>query len=501
MDLISHLGLGFETALSLTNLAYCFLGVMLGTAIGVLPGLGPVPTIAMLLPVTFGLPPVSALIMLSGIYYGAQYGGSTTAILVNLPGESSSVVTAIDGYQMARKGRAGPALATAAIGSFVAGTLATVLIALFSPALASLALKFGPAEYFSLMVLGLIASIVLANGSLLHALGMIVVGLLLGTVGTDLNSGVARYTFGQLGLFEGINFVVLAVGIFGIGEIVANLEEATSREVMSTKVTGLLPTRADLRRIVGPILRGTGIGSILGILPGGGATLSSFASYAIEKKLSRDPREFGKGAIEGVAGPESANNAGAQVSFIPMLTLGIPSNPVMALMIGAMIIQGIQPGPSVMTEQPALFWGIVVSMWIGNLMLLVLNLPLVGLWVRMILVPYRYLFPMILAFCAIGVFSVSNSTFDVWMMAGFGVVGYLFRKLDCEPAPLILAFILGPMIEEYLRRALLLSDGNPAVFVQRPLSLVLLLLAAGLLAAILLPSVRKTRAVAFEEEA
>ncbi len=501
MDLISHLGLGFETALSLTNLAYCFLGVMLGTAIGVLPGLGPVPTIAMLLPVTFGLPPVSALIMLSGIYYGAQYGGSTTAILVNLPGESSSVVTAIDGYQMARKGRAGPALATAAIGSFVAGTLATVLIALFSPALASLALKFGPAEYFSLMVLGLIASIVLANGSLLHALGMIVVGLLLGTVGTDLNSGVARYTFGQLGLFEGINFVVLAVGIFGIGEIVANLEEATSREVMSTKVTGLLPTRADLRRIVGPILRGTGIGSILGILPGGGATLSSFASYAIEKKLSRNPQEFGKGAIEGVAGPESANNAGAQVSFIPMLTLGIPSNPVMALMIGAMIIQGIQPGPSVMTEQPALFWGIVVSMWIGNLMLLVLNLPLVGLWVRMILVPYRYLFPMILAFCAIGVFSVSNSTFDVWMMAGFGVVGYLFRKLDCEPAPLILAFILGPMIEEYLRRALLLSDGNPAVFVQRPLSLVLLLLAAGLLAAILLPSVRKTRAVAFEEEA
>ena len=501
MELLSHLALGFETALSLTNLFYCLAGVALGTAIGVLPGLGPVPTIAMLLPITFGLPPVSSLIMLSGIYYGAQYGGSTTAILVNLPGESSSVVTALDGYQMARKGRAGPALATAAIGSFVAGTLATVLIALFSPALANVALQFGPAEYFSLMVLGLIASIVLASGGLLHALGMVLLGLLLGTVGTDLNSGMTRFTFGTIGLFEGINFVVLAVGIFGIGEIVANLENATSRDVMSTKVTGLMPTRSDLRRIVGPILRGTGIGSILGILPGGGATLSSFTSYAIEKKLSRTPEAFGKGAIEGVAGPESANNAGAQVSFIPMLTLGIPSNPVMALMIGAMTIQGIQPGPSVMTEQPALFWGIIVSMWIGNLMLLVLNLPLVGLWARMILVPYRFLFPIILSFCAIGVFSVSNSTFDVWLMAGFGVVGYIFRKLDCEPAPLILAFILGPMIEEYLRRALLLADGDPAVFVQRPLSLSLLILAGLLLAAVLLPSVRKTRETAFEEEA
>jgi len=501
MEILSHLALGFETALSFTNLFYCFIGVALGTAIGVLPGLGPVPTIAMLLPVTFGLPPVTSLIMLSGIYYGAQYGGSTTAILVNLPGESSSVVTAIDGYAMARKGRAGQALATAAIGSFVAGTIATGLLVAFSPVLANVALRFGPAEYFALMLLGLVASIILAHGGLLHAFGMVVLGLLLGTVGTDLNSGMMRFTFGTPQLFEGINFIVLAVGIFGIGEIVANLEHATNREVNAKKITGLMPTREDLRRIVGPILRGTGIGSILGILPGGGAMLAAFAAYAVEKKISRHPEEFGKGAIEGVAAPESANNAGAQTSFIPMLTLGIPSNPVMALMIGAMIIQGIQPGPSVMTEQPALFWGIIVSMWIGNLMLLVLNLPLVGLWVRMIMVPYRYLFPIILAFSAIGVFSVSNSTFDLYVMAGFGVLGYLFRKLDCEPAPLILAFILGPMIEEYLRRALLLSDGNPAVFVQRPLSAILLVLAALLLATILLPSVRKTREAAFEEDA
>jgi TctA family transporter len=501
MEILSNLALGFETALTLTNLFYCLVGVALGTAIGVLPGLGPVPTIAMLLPITFGLPPVSSLIMLSGIYYGAQYGGSTTAILINLPGESSSVVTALDGHQMAKRGRAGQALATAAIGSFVAGTIATALLVVFSPTLANVALQFGPAEYFSLMLLGLVASIVLAHGGLLHAIGMVVLGLLLGTVGTDLNSGMTRFTFGTPQLFEGINFIVLAVGIFGIGEIVANLQHETSREVNTTRITGLMPSREDLRRIAGPILRGTGIGSLLGILPGGGATLAAFAAYAVEKKISKHPEEFGKGAIEGLAGPESANNAGAQTSFIPMLTLGIPSNPVMALMIGAMIIQGIQPGPSVMTEQPDLFWGIIVSMWVGNLMLLVLNLPLVGLWVRMILVPYRYLFPIILAFSAIGVFSVSNSTFDVMLMAGFGVVGYFFRKLDCEPAPLILAFILGPMIEEYLRRALLLADGNPAVFVQRPLSLALLILAAVLLAAILLPSVRKTREAAFEEEA
>ena len=499
MEVFSNLYLGFETALSLANLLYCLIGVFLGTAIGVLPGLGPVATIAMLLPVTFGLPPVSALIMLSGIYYGAQYGGSTTAILVNLPGESASVVTALDGYQMARQGQAGRALATAAIGSFFAGTVATFLIALAAPPLGEVALQFGPAEYFSLMVLGLIASIVLARGSLLHALAMIVFGLLLGMIGTDVNSGVARYTFGLPQLADGIGFVIVAMGVFGLGEIIGNLEHETTRTAMVKSVTGLMPNREDLKRMVMPILRGTGLGSVLGILPGGGAMLSSFASYALEKKMSRHPEQFGKGAIEGVAGPEAANNAGAQTSFIPMLTLGIPSNPVMALMIGALIIQGIQPGPSVMTEQPALFWGIIASMWIGNLFLLVLNLPLIGLWVKMISVPYHMLYPAILVFCAIGVFSLNNATFDVFLMVIFGLLGYVFAKLGCEPAPMLLGFILGPMMEEFLRRALLLSQGSPTVFVTRPISAIMLILAAILLATVLMPTLRKKREEAFQE--
>ena len=500
MELLSNLGLGLETALSLGNLLYCLIGVFLGTAIGVLPGLGPIATIAMLLPLTFGLPPVSALIMLSGIYYGAQYGGSTTAILVNLPGESSSVVTALDGYQMARQGHAGKALATAAIGSFFAGTLCTILIAVAAPPLADIALQFGPAEYFSLMVLGLVASIVLASGSLLHALGMIVLGLLLGLVGTDVNSGLQRYTFDTPELSDGINFVVIAMGMFGIGEIIANLQHESTRTAMLSKVSGLLPTRDDLRRIVGPVLRGTGLGSVLGVLPGGGAMLASFAAYSLEKKISKNSAQFGKGAIEGVAAPESANNAGAQTSFIPMLTLGIPSNPVMALMIGAMIIQGIQPGPSVMTEQPALFWGLIASMWIGNAMLLVLNLPLIGLWVKMISVPYHLLFPAILVFCAIGVFSLNNAPFDVYLMALFGVLGYAFRKLGCEPAPMMLGFILGPMMEEFLRRALLLSKGNAMVFVTRPISAVMLAMAVLGLVAVLSPAIRKKREEAFHEE-
>ncbi|TCO82013.1 TctA family transporter [Plasticicumulans lactativorans] len=500
MEILANLWLGLETAMSLANLAYCLLGVFLGTAIGVLPGLGPVATIAMLLPATFGLPPVAALIMLAGIYYGAQYGGSTTAILVNLPGESSSVVTALDGYQMARQGHAGKALATAAIGSFIAGTLSTLLIAFFAPPLADVALTFGPAEYFSLMVLGLVASIVLAHGSLLHAVGMIVFGLLLGLVGTDVNSGTARYTFDLPELADGINFVVVAMGVFGIGEIVRNLEHEMTREVMIKRVTGLLPTREDFRRIIAPVLRGTALGSVLGILPGGGAMLASFSAYALEKKVSPNAANFGKGAIEGVAAPESANNAGAQTSFIPMLTLGIPSNPVMALMIGAMIIQGIQPGPAVMTEQPTLFWGLIVSMWIGNFFLLVLNLPLIGLWVRMILVPYHLLYPAILVFCAIGVFSLNNSTFDVHLMALFGLAGYVFAKLDCEPAPLMLGFILGPMMEEYLRRALLLSKGDPSVFVTRPISAVMLLLALAGLIAVLSPALRRKRDEAFTED-
>ncbi len=501
MDILANLSLGFETAFTLTNLFYCFVGVFLGTAIGVLPGLGPVPTIAMLLPVTFGLPPVSALIMLSGIFYGAQYGGSTTAILVNLPGESSSVVTALDGYQMARQGKAGRALATAAIGSFFAGTVSTFVIALFAPPLAEIALKFGPAEYFSLMVLGLIASVVLAHGSLLHALGMILLGLLLGIVGTDVNSGAARFTLGLPQLADGINVVVLAMGMFGIGEIISNLESQSTREVMLKTVTSLFPTREDWKRIIAPILRGTVLGSVLGILPGGGAMLASFGAYALEKKVSKTPGEFGRGAIEGVAAPEAANNAGAQTSFLPMLTLGIPSNPVMALMIGAMIIQGIQPGPAVMTEQPTLFWGLIVSMWLGNVMLLVLNLPLLGLWVRVVAVPYHLLYPVIIVFCAIGVFSLSNSTFDVFLMAVFGLLGYVFRKLDAEPAPLLLAFLLGPMMEEFLRRALLLSLGDPSVLVTRPMSAVMLFIAAALLVVVLSPAISKTREEAFQEEA
>jgi len=500
MDILANLALGFETAFSFWNLVYCLVGVFLGTAIGVLPGLGPTATIAMLLPVTFGLPPETALIMLAGIFYGAQYGGSTTAILVNLPGESSSVVTALDGYQMARKGEAGKALATAAIGSFAAGTVSTILIAFFAPALASVALSFGPHEYFSLMVLGLIASVVLASGSLLHAIGMIVAGLIFGLIGTDVNTGTLRYTMGMPELADGISFVVLAMGIFGLGEILMNLENEGQRSTVLKKITGLLPTRADLARIVAPVARGTALGSVLGILPGGGAMLASFAAYALEKKASKHPERFGQGAIEGVAGPEAANNAGAQTSFIPMLTLGLPSNPVMALMIGAMIMQGIQPGPSVIEEQPVLFWGLIVSMWVGNLMLLVLNLPMIGLWVKMISVPYHYLFPCIVAFCAIGVFSLANQTFEIWLMGLFGFAGYVLRKLDCEPAPLLLGFILGPMLEEHLRRAMLVSRGDATTFFTRPISAALIVISVLLLVSIMAPALRRKREEAFVED-
>ncbi|CAA0094094.1 Uncharacterised protein [Starkeya nomas] len=499
MEIFDNLALGFSVAVTFQNIFYCFIGVLLGTLIGVLPGLGPVPTIAMLLPITFGLPPVSALIMLSGIYYGAQYGGSTTAILINLPGESSSVVTAIDGYQMARRGRAGAALATAALGSFFAGSVATFLLAVFAPPLADLALKFGPPEYFALMVLGLVASVALASGSVIKALAMVVLGILLGLSGQDVYTGTPRFTFDMLELADGIEFVALAMGVFGIGEIVRNLEDEHTRTVMVQKVKGLLLSREDIKRIIGPILRGTFLGSFLGILPGGGAILSSFAAYSIEKKISRHPEEFGKGAIEAVAAPESANNAGAQTSFIPMLTLGIPSNPVMALMIGALIIQGIVPGPNVVNEQPNLFWGIIASMWIGNLMLVVLNLPLIGMWVRLLTVPYHILFPLIVGFCCIGVYSVNNNAIDVFAMALFGVVGYVLVKLDCEPAPLLLGFIIGPMLEEYLRRAMLISRGDPLVFVTRPISATMLALAAIALIVVLLPSVRRKREEAFKE--
>jgi putative tricarboxylic transport membrane protein len=499
MDILASLGTGFATALSPFNLLYCFLGVLLGTLVGVLPGLGPVATIAMLLPATFTLPPESALIMLAGIYYGAQYGGSTTAILINLPGEASSVVTALDGYRMAQQGRAGAALATAAIGSFFAGTVATFVIAFMAPPLAALALQFQSPEYFSLMVLGLVASGVLAQGSLIKALGMMVLGLLFGLVGTDVTSGTARFAFGVPELADGINFVVVAMGVFGIAEIVRNLENEHTRQVYVERIGGLMPTREDWKRMVAPILRGTALGSLLGILPGGGALLASFAAYSLEKKVSKHGAEFGKGAIEGVAAPESANNAGAQTSFIPMLTLGIPSNPVMALMIGAMIIQGIRPGPNVMVEQPRLFWGVIASMWVGNLFLLVLNLPLIGLWVRLLSIPYHLLYPIILVFTAVGVLSLSNAPFDVHLMAVFGVLGYLLVKLDCEPAPLLLGYILGPMMEEYLRRAMALSRGDPMIFLERPISAAMLALAVLAMVSVVLPAVRATRDKAFAE--
>ena len=500
MDLLGHLALGFGVALTPVNLLYAFIGVVLGTLIGVLPGIGPVATIAMLLPTTYALQPVSALIMLAGIYYGAQYGGSTTSILINMPGESSSVVTCLDGHQMALKGQAGAALATAALGSFFAGTVATLLVASVAIPLSELALKFGPAEYFSLMVLGLIGAVVLAHGSLLKAIAMIILGLLLGIVGTDVNSGVARFAFGVPELTDGIGVVTVAMGLFGFAEIITNLESTEKRERVSAKIKGLWLTKDQFRKAWPAVLRGTGLGSVLGVLPGGGAMLSSFASYTLEKKIAKDPSEFGKGAIQGVAGPESANNAGAQTSFIPLLTLGIPENAVMALMVGAMTIHNIQPGPQVMTSNPSLFWGLIASMWIGNLMLVVLNLPLIGMWIKLLQVPYRLLYPAILLFCSIGVYSINNTSMDIMLTVLFGLLGVVFVKLECEPAPLLLGFVLGPMMEENLRRALLLSRGDPTVFFTRPLSLVMLLMAAGLVLLIVLPNFRKTREVAFQEE-
>ena len=500
MDLLSNLSLGFATAFTLQNLAYCFIGCVLGTLIGVLPGLGPIATIAMLLPATYALPPIAALIMLAGIYYGAQYGGSTTAILINIPGESSSVVTAIDGYKMARNGRAGVALFTAGMGSFFAGCVATLVLAAFAAPLSELAFKFGPAEYFSLMVLGLIGAVVLASGSLIKAIAMIILGLLLGLVGTDVNSGTARYSFDVPQLTDGLGFVAVAMGVFGFAEIMANLEQKENRETFLDKVTNLWPTKADFKRMVMPILRGTTLGSILGILPGGGAALAAFGAYSLEKKVSKYGHEFGKGAIEGVAAPESANNAAAQTSFIPLLTLGIPPNAVMALMVGAMTIHNIQPGPQVMTSNPALFWGLIASMWIGNFMLIILNLPMIGVWVKLLTIPYRHLYPAILVFCCIGVYSVNNTVFDIYLTAGFGILGYVFMKFKCEAPPLLLGFVLGPMMEENFRRALLLSRGDYTVFLTRPLSASLLAAAAFLVVIVLLPAFKKTREEAFVED-
>jgi putative tricarboxylic transport membrane protein len=499
MGMISDLALGFAVALTLQNIAYCFIGVLLGTVIGVLPGIGPVTTVAMLLPISFTLQPESALILLAGIYYGAQYGGSTTAILVNIPGEASSVVTTIDGHQMALQGRAGPALGIAALASFFAGSAATLLIALAAPPLAAIALQFGPAEYFSLMVCGLIAAVVLARGSLVKAIAMVVLGLLLGLIGTDVNSGSRRFNFGMTGLADGIEFVALSMAIYGIAEVVYNLERKHQARVVSAPLGRVWPSLADLRYCTGAILRGTGLGAMLGVLPGGGALLAAFAAYTLEKNVARPPRRFGDGDIRGVAAPESANNAGAQTSFIPMLTLGIPGNPTMAMMIGALMIHGIAPGPRVMTDRPGLFWGLIASMWLGNLMLVVLNLPMVGVWVRLLRVPYRLLYPTIIAFCCIGVYAINSKPFDAFVMAFFAVFGYVALKLDCEPAPLILGFVLGPMMEENLRRALLISRGDPMVFLEEPISLIFLLVAAGMLLLLAAPVVRARREEALQE--
>ena len=500
MELIEHLSLGFSVALTAENLLYCLIGCLLGTLIGVLPGIGPLPTVAMLLPITYVLPPIAGLIMLAGIYYGAQYGGSTTAILVALPGETSAVVTVLDGHQMARNGRAGAALAIAALGSFFAGCVATFLLAAFAPPLAEVAFKFGPAEYFSLMVLGLIGAVVLASGSLPKAICMILLGLLLGMVGTGVNSGVARYEFGIPELQDGIDFAVVAMGVFGFAEIMTNLELKDQRVDITDKVGSLYPNKQEFKEAWPAVVRGTALGSSLGILPGGGAVLSSFASYTLEKKVSKNPERFGKGHPAGLAGPESANNAASQTSFIPLLTLGIPGNALTALLVGAMTIHNIQPGPQVMSSHPELFWGLIVSMWIGNLMLIILNLPLVGVWVKLLRVPYRILFPAILVFCTIGVYSLNYNVFDIWVTAAFGFIGYVWAKLRCEGAPLLLGLVLGPMMEENFRRALLLARGDFSTFVTRPLSASLLAFALFLVVIVALPSIKKKREEAFVEE-
>jgi putative tricarboxylic transport membrane protein len=487
----ANLARGFAVAVSLQNLGLCFVGAFVGTLVGVLPGVGPIATIAMLLPLTFNFDPTGALIMLAGIYYGAQYGGSTTAILINVPGEATSVVTTLDGHQMARQGRAGVALGMAAIVSFVAGTVSTIVVAALGVPLTQLALLFGPAEYFSLMVLGLAFAVVLARGSLLKATAMILIGVLLSTIGTDLETGEERLTFGLAELADGIDFVVLAMGMFGFAEILRNLESPETRDVVKAKLGSLLPSMTDIRQSVYPMLRGIGLGAVLGILPGNGAVLGPFASYAVEKKLSKTPERFGHGAIEGVAGPEAANNAGAQTAFIPLLTLGVPPNAVMALMVGAMTIHGIIPGPQVMIKSPDLFWGMVASMWIGNLFLLIINMPLIGLWVKLLHVPYRLMFAAILLFCSIGIYSINNDPSDVLMTAMFGLAGYVGIKFGFEPAPLLLGFVLGRLMEEKLRQALILARGDLTTFIQNPVSAALLLLSLGVVAVAVLPAIRK----------
>jgi putative tricarboxylic transport membrane protein len=499
IDVFASLAHGFAVAATPVNLLFCLIGVVCGTLIGVLPGLGPVATISLLLPVTFALNPISAIIMLAGIYYGAQYGGSTTAILVNIPGESTSVVTAVDGYKMAQQGRAGEALAVAAIGSFIAGCIGTVVIAVAGPPLALMTQKFASPDYFSLMVLGLVSAVVLANGSMFQAIAMIFLGLLLGMVGMDINTGQPRMTLGLIELSDGINFVALVMGLFGIAEVIANLEQVSARVVNHSRINSIWPSMKVLRGVWASMMRGTFIGTIFGILPGGGATIAAFSAYAVEKRVAKDPSRFGNGAVEGVAGPESANNAAAQTSFVPLLTMGIPTSATMALMIGALTLHGIAPGPMVISRQPDLFWGLIASMFIGNLMLVIINLPMIGIWVKLLAVPYRLLYLIILVICAIGVYSVNNSSFDIYMTVGFTLLGYILRKLNAEPAPLLMGFVLGPMLEENFRRSLITAHGNAMVFFERPISLVLLIMSVALLLSIAVPSIVRWRGEVFKE--
>ena len=493
MDFLNHLGMGFSVALQPVNLFYCFVGVFIGTLVGVLPGIGPVGAMSLLLPTTFKASPEAAIIMLAGIYYGAMYGGSTTSILVNIPGEAASVVTCLDGYQMAQQGRAGPALGMAAFGSFIAGTLSILGLMLLAPPLSQFALRFGPPEYFTLMVLGLTILIYLAQGSMPKALIMAAFGLVLGLVGLDSINARPRFTFGKMELIDGVGLVPVVMGLFGISEVFLNIEQVVQREILKTKVKGLLPTAKDWKDSTGSIARGSLLGFFLGILPGGGAVISSFISYAIEKRMSKHPEQFGTGAIEGVAGPESANNAATGGAFIPLMTLGIPPNVIMAMLLGALMIHGVTPGPLMMKQNPNVFWGVVASMYIGNIMLLILNLPLITIWVRVLKVPYKILFPLILLFCLIGVYTVMNSVFDIYLMLIFGIIGYLMKKFGYEGAPLVLAFVLGPLMENNLRKSLIISQGDFSIFLVRPLAAASLILALFLLISPLIPGLGKKR--------
>jgi putative tricarboxylic transport membrane protein len=479
MDVIANISQGFEVAITFKNLLWCFLGTLLGTLVGVLPGLGPMAAISILLPITYTLgDPITSIIFLSGIYYGTQYGGSTTSILLNIPGEIASTVTTIDGYQMTKKGRAGAALAIAAMSSFFAGTVATLLIGLLAKPLSTLALTFGPAEYSSLMLLGLIMSASLTNKSLLKSIGISLVGVLLGLVGTDVNTGMVRFAFGIPSLVDGVGFVIIAVGVFGLAEIMYNfIHEKKSKLSATPTLKELYPSKKEIRESIKPAVRGTFVGSLLGLLPGGGHILSSFVSYILEKKISNNPKEFGKGAVAGVAGPEAANNAGAQTSFIPMLSLGIPTTPIMALIISTLIINGIQPGPQLVSQNPMLFWGLIASMWIGNFFLLILNLPLIGIWTSLLRISWKILYPIIIMICFIGVYYVNNNYFDMLLLLLFAVFGYVLKVLDFEPAPLAMGFIVGAFFEEYTRRTLLISQGDWMIFIDRPISLALLLTA------------------------